>query len=101
MDLDTSRRENDRLQNDNMNMSITIKGLQGQLIGLVDEREERNRSFNAQSTELLELRQKVEYYVNEGKTRQGLEQAVQETQKKMETMRGVMGQLEERLAMES
>lgn len=39
--------------------------------------------------------------MSEGKTRQGLEQAVQEAQKKMEAMRGVMGQLEERLAMES
>ena len=39
LDLDSSRRENDRLQNDNMNMSITIKGLQGQVIGLVEERD--------------------------------------------------------------
>ena len=42
---------------------------------------------------MQELRQKVEYYASEVKNRQGLEQAVQESQKKMEAMRGIMGQM--------
>ena len=33
LDLDNSRRENDRLHNDNMNLELAFKRLQGELIG--------------------------------------------------------------------
>jgi chromosome segregation ATPase len=80
LDLDSSRRENDRLHNDNMNLEASLRGLQGQLIGLADEREDSNRLLNSQAVELQELRQKAEFLAGEGRARQQLEQQMQEQQ---------------------
>lgn len=49
LQLDHTRRENDRLHDDNMNLQTSLRGLQGQIITLQDERDERTRLLASQT----------------------------------------------------
>jgi hypothetical protein len=43
LELDASRRENERLHNDNIGLEGGVRKLQGEVIGLSQEREETGR----------------------------------------------------------
>lgn len=50
LQVDHTRRENDRLHDDNMNLQATVHALQGQIITLQDERDERNYLLSVQTS---------------------------------------------------
>lgn len=60
LDLDNSRRENERLHNDNITMEGNLRKLQGDVMCMNQEREENARLVQEKSIELQKMSQQVE-----------------------------------------
>ncbi len=59
LELDNSRRENERLHNDNITMESNLRKLQGDVMYLNQEREENSRLLQEKSSEMQRMNQQI------------------------------------------
>ena len=96
LQLDESRRDNEKLQNSNMSLEHSVKKMQGDFIGINEERTQLNQIVQDKTLEVHRLGQQLDSFAAIASEHRIYQQQNQEYQVKMESMKNNYSQLESR-----
>ena len=108
LELDESRRDNERLQGANMNLEMSVKKMQGDIIGINEERNQLNQVIQEKTLEVHRLGSQLDSFATVASEHRMYQQQNQEfkvnmllMQTKIESMKDSYVQLEGRYQREA